>query len=323
MPAISIILSCYNGERFLQQALNSISQQNFKDWELIFVNDGSTDSSVAIANSFRLKDDRIQIVSKPNRGLNSARNFGLNFISEQSDALIFSDADDVMCEDMLMELYTSLQNKPGAAAAFCNYNLINEDGQSIKRENTSNRFVPTRFWVRALTREENYTPFYSIYTWTPMVEPMTLLKKTFFLKYDIWDEINFPKGEYGESIPLFGEISLNHKIIYVDKPLYQYRKHGNQITSKAIDSKNLQKKIDLIWKLKLLKKPVYKADFKKAFIFRKYRLPLYYFLNGSAKHELRHKPLSAFLKMGKYSLKYLISLPFFLFKEKKGFGNYS
>jgi glycosyltransferase involved in cell wall biosynthesis len=316
MPVISIILSCYNGEKFLPEALDAIIHQNFRDWELIFVNDGSTDASESVARKYAEEDQRIKIVTKPNGGLNSARNFGVNYIHESSKALIFSDADDVMHSLMLMELYAALENDSAAGASYCNYELIDEEGKKIKRENSSNRYVPTRFWVRPLNDLESHTPFYSIYTWTPMVEPMTLLRKDCFMKYDRWDEINFPKGDFGESIPLFGEIALNHSIVYVDKVLYSYRKHGGQITSDNSKRINLQEKIDRIWQLKVLRKPEYKKRVSKARVFRKYRLPLYYFLNGHLKHELRFSPLSAIGKIITYGFKWLLSIPFFL-NEKK------
>ena len=64
MTKVSIILSCFNGSRFLEEAINSIICQTFTDWELIFVNDGSTDESLKIAESFSEKDSRIKVVSK-------------------------------------------------------------------------------------------------------------------------------------------------------------------------------------------------------------------------------------------------------------------
>jgi hypothetical protein len=149
-----------------------------------------------------------------------------------------------------------------------------------------------------------------------MVDPMSLLKKVCFFKYDRWDEINFPKGDFGESVPLFGEIALNHTIVYVDKVLYSYRKHSGQITSDDSKRTNLQEKIDRIWKEKVLRKPGYKKMFSKARMFSKYRLPLYYFLNGHLKHELRFRPLSAIWKIFVYSLKWLLSLPFFLDEKR-------
>lgn len=310
---ISIILCCYNGDKFLLQALNSILNQTYIDWELIFVNDGSTDGSLQIAEALQLKEDRIKIFSKPNGGLNSARNFGVNFISHDSFALIFSDSDDILHPNMLQELNTNLQ-EDGVGAAYCNYELIDGNGAPVKRDNSSSRYIPTRLGVRALSAAQPVTPFYSIYTWAPMIEPMTLLKKEVFLQFAPWDDLNFGRGEYGESIPLFGEIALNYDVIYVDAVLYQYRKHGNQITSNKAD-KSLQEKIDLIWNTKVNKNPLYKNPVSKAMVFGKCRLPLFRFIKGDLKHELRNRPMYALRKTTEYLFKYLYSLPFFLFRR--------
>lgn len=315
MPLVSIILSCYNGEKYLVAALESILTQTLSDWEMIFVNDGSTDNSLTIIKKYAENDKRIKIFSKENGGLNTARNYGVNFTSKDSQALIFSDADDILHKEMLRELYTALENEPLAGASYCNYQLINEEGKLIQRNNSNDRYVPTRFWAKSLEATESFTPFVSIYTWTPMIEPLTMLRTEFFNRYDKWDEINFPKFTYGESIPLFGEMSLNHKIIYINLELYFYRKHGNQITSRYQNMKNTIAKIDKILEKKIAQNPAYKISFNKARLFKKYRLPLYVYLKGSFKHDLRYKPFLAIRNSITYVFKYIISLPLYLIEE--------
>jgi glycosyltransferase involved in cell wall biosynthesis len=278
---------------------------------MIFVNDGSTDNSSEIAGSFAAKDSRIKIYSKENGGLNSARNYGLELISDESEYVIFSDADDVLHKDFLFSLYNVLKNDSQSGAAYCNYTLIDFSGKRLMKDNDCNRYVPTKYWIRALDPNENYTPFNSIFSWTPMVEPMTLMKKDMLNKYGSWDEINFPKGDtYGESIPLFGEIALNHKIIFVNKNLYFYRKHEGQITGAVRKMKNIQKKIDRIWEDKVLANPEYKLKIKQAIIFRDYRLPLPFYFKGSFRHDLRKRPLIAFKNLISKSVLYLYSLRF-------------
>ena len=92
MPAISIIIPVYNAERYLQQCIDSVIAQTFKDWEAILVNDGSKDGSLAICQEYASKDDRIKVIDKPNGGPSSARNRGLN--EAQGKYVYFMDADD-------------------------------------------------------------------------------------------------------------------------------------------------------------------------------------------------------------------------------------
>ena len=77
-PLISIIVPVYNVEKYLDRCIKSILQQTFKDFELILVDDGSTDGSEAICNQYRDIDNRIKVIHKENGGLSSARNAGLD-----------------------------------------------------------------------------------------------------------------------------------------------------------------------------------------------------------------------------------------------------
>ena len=100
---ISVLLPVYNAESFLHRSILSILSQSYTNFEIILVNDGSTDSSLEVAQSFT--DDRLRIFSTPNRGLTSALNLGLtlangNFIARQ-------DADDFSHPDRLFSNYHS------------------------------------------------------------------------------------------------------------------------------------------------------------------------------------------------------------------------
>ena len=76
MPLISIVIPLYNKERFIKETLDSVFNQSFTDYEIIIVNDGSTDSSVFIVNA--IEDQRITVLSNQNKGVSHARNFGIS-----------------------------------------------------------------------------------------------------------------------------------------------------------------------------------------------------------------------------------------------------
>ena len=78
MPLISIIIPVYNSEKTLNRCVNSILNQTFMDWELLLVDDGSTDKSGKICDQYALKDFRIQVFHKKKGGVSSARNTGLD-----------------------------------------------------------------------------------------------------------------------------------------------------------------------------------------------------------------------------------------------------
>jgi len=90
MTSVSIILPVFNGEKFIKKAIESVLNQSLNDFELIIINDGSTDSTADIINSF--EDNRIRIINQNNEGPGNARNNGLKIAS--GDYIMFLDADD-------------------------------------------------------------------------------------------------------------------------------------------------------------------------------------------------------------------------------------
>lgn len=92
MPKISVIVPVYNAENTLRQCVDSILNQEYKDFELLLVDDGSKDSSPAICDEYAAKDRRVQIFHKINGGVSSARNHGLDYA--QGEWITFIDADD-------------------------------------------------------------------------------------------------------------------------------------------------------------------------------------------------------------------------------------
>lgn len=92
MPLISIIIPVYNSEKTLNRCVNSILNQTFMDWELLLVDDGSTDKSGKICDQYALKDFRIRVFHKKNGGVSSARNTGLDYAI--GSWITFVDSDD-------------------------------------------------------------------------------------------------------------------------------------------------------------------------------------------------------------------------------------
>ena len=91
-PKISIIIPVFNSEKYIEKCINSVLNQKYTYFELLLINDGSTDSSGAICNKYSYKDDRIKVFHKDNGGVSSARNYGLNRAS--GSWLTFIDSDD-------------------------------------------------------------------------------------------------------------------------------------------------------------------------------------------------------------------------------------
>ena len=95
---ISIIVPVYNVEAYLERCVESILSQTYTNFELLLINDGSTDASGYLCDQLALRDQRIRVIHKENGGLSAARNTGIDYAS--SDLIGFIDSDDYIDEDM-------------------------------------------------------------------------------------------------------------------------------------------------------------------------------------------------------------------------------
>ncbi len=99
---VTIIVPVYNAEKTLRQCVNSILSQEYKDFELLLIDDGSKDSSPTICDEYAEKDSRVRVFHKENGGVSSARNLGLDFA--QGEWIAFIDSDDYITEDYLEDI---------------------------------------------------------------------------------------------------------------------------------------------------------------------------------------------------------------------------
>ena len=118
METVSIIVPCYNGEKTLERCVNSVLAQTYPHFELILIDNESTDESPRIIEKMARADARVRSFYCPNRGVSAARNFGLR--AAKGDYIEFLDADDEMAPDMLEKLLAALE-KTDADLAVCNY----------------------------------------------------------------------------------------------------------------------------------------------------------------------------------------------------------
>lgn len=106
MPKVSLIVPVYKAEAYIRECLNSICQQTFIDWECLLIDDGSPDNSGVICDEYALKDDRFKVFHKPNGGVSSARNLGLD--KARGEWVTFVDSDDFISSTFIEGLYSPL-----------------------------------------------------------------------------------------------------------------------------------------------------------------------------------------------------------------------
>lgn len=121
MPLVSLIVPIYNAEAYLERCLLSIQQQAFSDYEVLLINDGSTDASQTICERFVATDSRFHLTSTPNGGEAAARNLGMSLA--QGEYLTFVDADDVVTPAYLSDLVNDAQQSDADLVIHGNYRI--------------------------------------------------------------------------------------------------------------------------------------------------------------------------------------------------------
>ena len=129
-PNISIIMPIYNSENFIKESLNSLINQTFKNFEIICVNDGSTDNTLKILKEFKKKDKRIHIITQNNMGAGFARNIGMK--KAKGDYLMFLDSDDIFEQKMLEELFINIIIN-NVDVVICNSKNFNSENNSFEK----------------------------------------------------------------------------------------------------------------------------------------------------------------------------------------------
>ncbi|CAH8292626.1 glycosyltransferase involved in cell wall biosynthesis [Mariniflexile fucanivorans] len=127
-PFFSVIIPLYNKEAFIESTLKSVLQQTFQDFEIIIVDDGSTDNSYRVASAF--KNDKVLLLKQENKGVSIARNFGIDHATSKYIALL--DADDLWYENHLLELKKQIDLFPDAGLYCNNYEIFYREGYSQK-----------------------------------------------------------------------------------------------------------------------------------------------------------------------------------------------
>jgi glycosyltransferase involved in cell wall biosynthesis len=128
MPLISVIIPVYNGEKTIEETIESVLNQTFKDFELIVINDGSQDGTLEIVD--RIQDPRLQVFTYPNGGQSASRNWGVSH--SRGEFIAFLDADDLWTQDKLESQLRALQDNPQAAVAYSWSHCIDESGKFIR-----------------------------------------------------------------------------------------------------------------------------------------------------------------------------------------------
>lgn len=239
IPKISVIMPVYNAEKFLAEAIESISNQTFTDFELIIVNDGSKDNSLNIINDYKNKDSRIKLLDQENTGIVGALNNALKISSGKF--IVRMDADDIS-EKERFEKQVIFLEKENAYLCGTWARIIDENG--ILLENKKMNY-PKKTWLK--------NKFYLLRE-NPFIHPSVMFKREV---YDLNKDKNgnlYKNYKHIEDYELWTRIVPKYKSINLQEYLLKYRVHSNQITKKFNFNMKLKGvKIRILALLRLIK----------------------------------------------------------------------
>ena len=214
---VSIVIPVYNVETYLRQCLDSVLGQTFSNFEVLLVNDGSTDNSGVICQEYARLDSRFKYFEKENGGVSDARNSGLDLV--QGDYVTFLDADDFLFEDHLEKLYiaTTLSDADIMIGGYSRF-----DGSDFY-------FYKDHFKRDSLI---SFTSTQAIQFLDSMLDIQffnfsTACGKLF--KRTLFKELRFPLGRYAENQFIMWKLYLNAERIYAfngDSYVYRINKNG-------------------------------------------------------------------------------------------------
>ncbi len=214
MPTVSIVMAAKNYARFLPMAIESVLAQTFTDWELLVVDDGSTDDTAAVVQPF-LIHSRIRYFRSDKLGQSRAKNLGLRL--SRGEFVAFLDADDAWEPAKLEKQLAVFRDKSEVGVVFCRRSLIDEQNRPIPMKP-----VPTPPRGRVLDRMfvQNFVCFSSV-----------VVRRDVFSHVGAFD----PQWDLAIDFDLWLRVAKHHSFDFVDEELVQYRTgHGN-LSKKLLD----------------------------------------------------------------------------------------
>ena len=224
---ISVILPVYNGERYVEKAIESVLNQSLKDFELIIVNDGSTDSTLDIISQFR--DSRIKLINQTNQGPGASRNNAIKMA--EGDYIMFLDADDWFSPDALEISYDEITRHDADLTFFQMINYDDKTDKTYPNDWFDLKQFNESFEKRSFKPSETPGSIFDL--------SVGVCQKIYSHEFLKKIDAKFPEGIFFEDMPFFYYVYLKaERISIIKRHLYYRRKHDESITH-VVDSKFL------------------------------------------------------------------------------------
>jgi glycosyltransferase involved in cell wall biosynthesis len=213
VPVVSVVLPTYNRAAFLREAIESVRAQTFQDWELLVVDDGSTDDTAVIVQEFARRDRRIRNMRQANGGLHAARNTGLRAASGRY--MTFLDDDDLLLPNKLAHQVPAMEARPELGFLYSPVWLRSDDGKP-------DRCIPPRLGNTFAALFENCLP---------QVHGV-LVRRSCLDAVGLFDEQHPYAGDYD----LWLRLASRFPFDYTTEPVGIYRHHRGNMSREPLEA---------------------------------------------------------------------------------------
>ena len=225
---ISIIVPVYNAENYLRRCIDSILEQTYTNFELLLINDGSTDGSAKILEEVKESDSRIRVVHKKNEGVSATRNLGLKLVT--GDYITFIDSDDFV-DKLYLEVLSKSLTENDSDIASGNFASFNEERQTFLFFTTEETYFEKVYSPQEWLDQEN-NPRHNLFL-TVIFTPFKLYKR------ELWEDIEYPVGRVREDDAIIHKLYLRcQRISFVNSAIYFYSQHEDSL-SKTVMQKDI------------------------------------------------------------------------------------
>lgn len=211
-PLVSVVMPAYNSEKYISEAIESVLNQTFKDFEFIIVNDGSTDNTFNIIKEYARKDKRIKVINnKKNCGISKTRNNGIKLA--RGKYIATHDSDDISLPTRFQEQLSFMEQHPEVGVVGAYIQIFDSDSGKI-------------IGIRKYSNEDKVLRK-NIFFYSPIAQPVSMIRKEVFSEVGYYDN-NYPPTE---DLDLWFKIGTKYKFSNINKILLRYRVNSNSATS--------------------------------------------------------------------------------------------
>ncbi|MFP4793964.1 glycosyltransferase family 2 protein [Pasteurella multocida] len=231
-PLVSVLICAYNVEKYIEECINAVINQTYKNLEIIVVNDGSSDSTLSKLHSLSEKDSRIKIINNPkNLGFISSLNIGIEYVS--GDYVARTDADDITKPDWIEKIVGCLEKEKHIIAMGSYIQVLSERGNG---SNLSNYYEDGQIWKNPT---EHKDIFEQMLFRNPIHNNSMIVRSSVFNQYGLRFDSSY---KHTEDYKFWLDVSRLGCLANYPEPLVYYRFHSNQTSSLHNEYQNLMAK---------------------------------------------------------------------------------